>query len=75
MLEENKLSPKKFWNVIKSIFPLRSKSSKSSAFQLKDRVNKFSKYFSNVVTKIKMAAYPLINFVWKYHKKDPLRTK
>ena len=70
MLEENKLSPKKFWNVIKSIFPLRSKS---SAFQLKDRVNEFSKYFSNVVTKMKMATYPLINFVWKYHKKEPKR--
>ena len=53
MLEENKLSPKKFWNVIKSIFPLRSKS---SAFQLKDRINEFSKYFSNVVTKMKMTA-------------------
>ena len=72
LLEENRLSPRKFWKAIKSIFPIRTKS---SAFQLKNRVNDFANYFTNIVTKMKLVAYPLINFAWRYHKKEPLRTK
>ena len=70
-----RISPRKFWNAIKSILPTRSKSSSHKSSDMKKRVNEFGNYFANIVSKMKLAAFPFINFVWRYHKKEPLRKK
>ena len=75
LLHENNFSPKRFWSVIKMIYPLKSKVFGQRSFDLKERAMNFGNYFSNVVSKLKSAAFPLVNFVWRYHKKDRLRTK
>ena len=75
LLREHKFSPRRFWNAIKSIFPTKSNSSTHKSSDMKKRVNEFGNYFANIVSKMKSAAFPFINFVWRYHKKEPLRTK
>ena len=78
LLREHKFSPRRFWNAIKSIFPTKSNSSTHKSSDMKKRVNEFENYFANIVSKMKSASFSFIkfiNFVWRYHKKEPLRTK
>ena len=77
LLQENKLNPTKFWNVIKNLFPV--KSSMTTCFLNTDsdnqsRANVFCSYFTNIVKTLKEKAIPLINFTWKQTSFIPIRT-
>ena len=73
-LNENRSSPRKFWRNIKSIYPSKI-SNKTQRFKNpENRANSFADYFSNIVGKMKTAAFPLTNFVWRYNSKKSLRT-
>ena len=74
--QHDRVSPKKFWKTIKSIFPTKSKHSASSGtIPTADRVKNFSNYFSTIVKKMKSINFPLRNCTWSYCRKRPLRTK
>ena len=51
LLREHKFSPRRFWNAIKSIFPMKSNSSTHKSSDMKKRVNEFGNYFANIVSK------------------------
>ena len=74
--EHERVSPKKFWKTIKSIFPTKSKHSASSGTTpTADRVRMFANYFSSIVKSMKSINFPLRNCTWHYCRKRPLRTK
>ena len=73
-LNDNRLNPRKFWNSIKSIYPVRSKKPSNFANVSRKRVNCFVDYFSNIVNEMKSVAFPITNFVWRYNDKKELRT-
>ncbi|CAB3983501.1 Hypothetical predicted protein [Paramuricea clavata] len=62
-LLETASSPKKFWNIIKNIFPAKSKSISMSVNSKNDknkhRVNIFSTYFANAIQLLKEKSMPL----------------
>lgn len=64
LLNENSLSPKKFWNVIKNIFPTKVKGTTPKTSNKDVIANKFSGWFSTIVTSLKQKAMPLKNLVW-----------
>jgi hypothetical protein len=76
LLQENKLNPSKFWNVIKSLFPTKgAKVTTSSTYtDSQSKANKFCEYFSTIVKTLKQRAIPLRNFIWKLPNFIPLRT-
>ena len=74
LLNESRISPRKFWNSIKSLFPTKNRHSSKTMGDQKSRVNSFVNFFSGIVTKIKKIAFPLTDFVWRYHQKRRLRT-
>ena len=73
-INDNRLNPRKFWNSIKSIYPVRSKKPSNFANVSRKRVNCFVDYFSNIVNEMKSVAFPITNFVWRYNDKKELRT-
>ena len=74
-LNDNHLNPCKFWNSIKSIFPVRSKKPLNFANVSRERVSCFVDYSSNIVSEMKSVAFPITNFIWCYNDKKQLGTK
>ena len=58
LLNDNHLNSCKFWNSIKSIFPVRSKKSSNFPNVSRERVNCFIDYFSSIVNEMKSVAFP-----------------
>ena len=75
LLNDNHLNPRKFWNNIKSIFPVRSKKPLNFADVSRERASCFVDYSSNIVSEMKSVAFPITNFIWCYNDKKQLRTK
>ena len=74
LLRENQKDPTKFWNVIKSIYPSKTKlpniekSFKVDGNLTSDKTkiaNGFCRFYTSAVNTLKKLAYPLINFVWR----------
>ncbi|CAB4027776.1 Hypothetical predicted protein, partial [Paramuricea clavata] len=76
LIQQNATNPKKFWNIIKSIFPTKTKmiSTSTNANNDQNKANIFSKYFTNTVRCIKENAILLTDFVWRYPATVILRT-
>ena len=75
LIEENATNPKKFWNCIKAVFPLKSCWIQTcTSINLNSTVKTFSDYFSGAVKKLKSLTYPLENFTWRYIRTLPRRT-
>ena len=70
LLAENIGNPRKFWFTIKTILPSKSMKSKDTTavnVYFESRVNKFSTYFKNAITTLKLAAIPFYkNFTWRF---------
>ena len=76
LLQENASEPKKFWSVIKKLFPSRptnSENSNPTVVDRKTRVARFSEYYRDAIALLKNAALPLRNFTWGF-KLKPIRT-
>ena len=69
-------NPKKFWRVIKNIFPKASSKQTSldedCTTDTKTVANKFCKFFSTMAFKLKQKSMPLRNFTWG---KPPAQSK
>jgi hypothetical protein len=74
LLRENANDPTSFWKSLKKVFPMKTKPCHvEQSFIINgqketDPVNiceGFSQYFSTIVTTLKRASYPFVNFVWK----------
>lgn len=63
LLHEKNSSPKRFWSVRKTIYPLKSKVFGHKSFEMNERAMNFENYFSNGVSKLKSAAFRLVDFV------------
>ena len=75
LIEEDATNPKKFWNCIKGVFPLKScRIQICTSVNLNSTVKTFSDYFSGAVKKLKSLTYPLENFTWRYIRTLPRRT-
>ena len=77
LLAENIGNPCNFWSTIKTIFPSKSMKSKDATavnVNRESRVNKFSTYFKNAITTLKLAAIPFMNFTWHFVKPRTSRT-
>ena len=77
LLSENIRNPRKFWSTIKTIFPSKSMKSKDTTavnVNCESRDNKFSTYFKNAITTLKLAAIPFMNFTWRFVKPGTNRT-
>ena len=77
LLAENIGNPRKFWSTIKTIFPSKSMKSKDTTavnVNCESRANKFSTYFKNAITTLKLAAIPFMNFTWRFLKPRTSRT-
>jgi len=55
MLNENRLNPKRFWKIIKSIFPTKSKNASN---QNQCTATTFGDYFATAVLKFKIISLP-----------------
>ena len=77
LLEQSCNNAKKFWNTIKYIFPSKQKPISFNVQRDKEKqlAQKFSTFFANAVRILKEQSIPLVNFVWKYTEKLPLRTQ
>ncbi|XP_057302789.1 uncharacterized protein LOC130636955 [Hydractinia symbiolongicarpus] len=79
LLSENCRSPAKFWKCLKEILPPKN-SKKSQQTTSNDssrntaRAKSFCYYYSTVAEKLKQAAFPLQNFIWKKPKQYDRRT-
>jgi len=73
-LNENELSPKRFWDTLKKIFPTKQSTSVPKTNNRKQLTETFSNWFASVVKKLKEKAMPLRDFVWGYSKSFQLRT-
>ena len=66
LLSENRTNPKSFWNIIKSIFPTKEKSSSNTSNDNgENRANLFSSYFASAVSFLKEKSIFLSNFKWR----------
>jgi hypothetical protein len=65
MIRENASKPERFWKCIKEIYPTKSKVSMAPLPTGVEKLNTFRNYFSSIVRKLKVAAFPLYNFTWK----------
>ena len=65
LIHENTFKPEYFWKCIKEIYPLKSKVSVTPQPNANEKLNNFKIYFSSVITKLKVSAFPLFNFIWK----------
>ena len=86
LLAENSKHPRKFWQTIKQIFPVKSKSNAAPSRYLenettntrstdpKEKVNMFCNFFTNVASFLKRSSIHLKDFVWHYHKNNTLKT-
>ena len=78
LLDSNASEPRKFWKTIKEVFPINCLT-KHTTSSLKinevetlndhDTANVFCSFFSEIANNLKSAAFPLMNFVWKYQPK------
>ena len=76
LLHEHHNQPKHFWNVLKKIFPTKCKStSTNNETKQREKVNKFSAYFSSVVNNIKQKSFKIMDFVWRQPKLLPSNTQ
>ena len=66
LLQENQQSPRKFWQLIKQIFPCtkQKSASRSSTAENTTLANKFCKYFATIANRLKEKMFPLRDFVW-----------
>ena len=69
-LSENLKDPKKFWGIIKEIFPTNSRPQMTSNVSMLEEERKckaelFCSYFSSAVSDIKLASNPLTKYSWK----------
>ena len=77
LLDENKLNPAKFWNIIKTLFPTKVNMKQSTMDTNTDnqsKANVFCNYFTNIVKTLKQYAIPLVDFTWKPANFIPMRT-
>jgi hypothetical protein len=76
LLSENRLNPRAFWQIIKNIFPTKSKeiASESLNLQKSDQANRFGTFFANAANSLKTKCISLTNFVWRKLPSVPLKT-
>ena len=76
-LRENYNKSDRLWQTIKKIFPVKITSTPSTKlFKVDDKVindkvsiaQGFCNFYSSVASKLKLKAFPLINFIWKFEK-------
>ena len=76
-LRENYNKSDRLWQTIKKIFPVKITSTPSTkSFKVDDKVindkvsiaQGFCNFYSSVASKLKLKAFPLINFIWKFEK-------
>ena len=79
LLESNASEPRKFWKTIKEVFPINCLTKHTTSSLKTDEVetlndldtaNIFCSFFSEIANNLKSAAFPLMNFVWKYQPKN-----
>ena len=83
LLEKNKDNPDKFWNIIKSIFPIKGTKTTEATFLINNEETKngsviaagFSKYYATAVNTLKNVAFKFMNLTWKYPKRCRKRTQ
>jgi hypothetical protein len=78
LLNENVTNPRKFWKVIKKIFPLRNLPQNSNTCVNEENqirlVENFSSFYSTAVRSLKEKSIKLMDFVWRLPKSMVLRT-
>ena len=78
LLEQHSTNPRKFWKVIKEIFPFKNKAVVNVGNMTKDalqnQANVFGMYFSTAVNLLKEKSIRLIDFIWRCPKRLTLRT-
>ena len=75
LFNENKLNPRRFWNIIKDIFPTKSKSMEPTRLSDQNQSSSFSEYYVNAVRYLKEKSIPLIDFVWRRPSSLAIRTE
>jgi hypothetical protein len=75
LLKSNSSEPKKFWKTIKEVFPVNNVTNNTTSSLVVNEVetrndletaNAFCSFFSTIANKLKLAGFPLTNFVWKH---------
>ena len=79
LIEENEFQPKKFWKVVKEVFPNKTNVSSipfpsTTSSDNRKPVDIFKSYFSTTVQFLKTKSFPLLNFVWRMKQKYVLKT-
>ena len=83
LLTENQNNTKQFWNHIKKLLPTSNVKSKptsnlhdhtTTTTCPKGKANMFCNYFADVAKNLKSKSMPMIDFVWKSVKVNPIRT-
>ena len=74
LLTENEKNPKKFWQIIKSIFPGKKSRPCVPSESSKSKANTFCNFFSSVARSLKEKTFPLREFVWKPTETINMRT-
>ena len=65
LVEENVTNLRNFWNIIKDIFPNKTKGMPTNKDRNHNQPTIFSKYFANAVRCLKENSIPLMDFVWR----------
>lgn len=66
LIDQNLSNPRKFWNAIKIIFPIKTKKVCRSSCNKKDSAKKFSVFFSTIVQNLRAKSFPLMICTWRY---------
>ena len=73
--QKNLFNPRRFWNIIKDIFPTKSKSMEPTMSSDQNQSSIFSEYYVNAVRYLKGKSIPLIDFVWRRPSLLAIRTE
>ena len=74
VLNDNINKPKKFWSLIKNVFPGKSQSMANVSTDKRASLNILSRFYSTMASKLKKPSYLLTDFIWRYTAKSPPKT-
>ena len=74
VLNDNINKPKKFWSLIKNVFPGKSQSMANVSTDKRASLNILSRFYSTMASKLKKSTHLLTDFTWRYTAKSPPKT-
>lgn len=66
LIDQNLSNPRKFYDAIKIIFPIKTKKVCNSSYNKKDSAKNFSVFLGTIVENLRAKSFPLMNWTWQY---------